>query len=103
MTTTNQCNATNTASSVGGNFFETNANALAAALVLEDTTTVINTLTESKVNLLTADNGQDGNPGTATTKDVFFAFSGKPDDGRGATLDTFKKVGVITVTVTPII
>ena len=33
-------------------------------------------------------------------QEVFFAFSGTPDPGKGASLDTFKTVGTITVTVT---
>jgi hypothetical protein len=32
---------------------------------------------------------------------VYFAFSGMPDEGQGAYLSAFKKVGTITVTITP--
>ncbi|MEG1579395.1 MAG: hypothetical protein RR336_11595, partial [Oscillospiraceae bacterium] len=104
-----------------GNFFADNAKATAAALVLKGTyasgtvvdATVADKLAGSKVALPTAD-AYNSTAGTgaaadntldqvagARTKDVFFAFSGTPDAGKGATLDTFKKVGVITVTVTP--
>lgn len=109
-------NATNGPSAVVGNFFADNTKAIEASKVLDNTSAVSDKLTDSKLSLHTADkyfkdqNDKDNTAYTpvfndankATTgrqKDVFFAFSGKPDEGRGVTLDNFKKVGVITVTV----
>lgn len=105
---------------VVGHFFKDNDKALAGALILEGTytggaesTVVADQLTDNKISLATADkyNSTPGDdPATdaanneaagARTDNVYFAFSGTPDEGRGATLDTFRKVGVITVTVTP--
>lgn len=89
---------------VVGNFFATNANAVTASKKLTDTyaagaaTAITNSI--DKVSLLTADNGGAG-AGTQTEGEAYFAFSGTPDEGRGAALDNFKKVGVITVTITP--
>lgn len=102
-----------------GNFFAENTNAQTAAKVLTGTYTdgtvnagaVADTLADKKIALATADkynssvteatDAADNHEAGARSEDVFFAFSGTPDEGRGAILDTFKKVGVITVTVTP--
>ncbi|MEG0485923.1 MAG: hypothetical protein RR576_10800 [Oscillospiraceae bacterium] len=115
-------NDANGVNNVIGNFFDTKEKSAAAALVLTNTYSDINgtvnpTAVADKlagaVALPTAD-AYNSTTGTgaaadntldqvagARSKDVFFAFSGAPDKGKGATLDAFKKVGVITVTVTP--
>lgn len=109
---------TSTVSAVKGNFFEDNTKAAAAALVLDDTGNVTDLLTDSKIALHSADkyyaSTEDKTAGegsitaaftdenkatTGREKNVYFAFSGKPDTGVGASLDSFTKVGVITVTV----
>lgn len=105
---------------VVGHFFKENDKALAGAGVLTgtystgtETAAVTDQLTDNKISLATADKynstAGDGDatdaandqPAGARTDAVYFAFSGTPDEGRGATLDTFRKVGVITVTVAP--
>lgn len=118
---TNFFNDTQTSdNAVVGNFFADNTKAVAASKVLTGTHTggavadaaVSDKLTGSKVTLDTADKYNSKKDATTTDTatnveagarpaDVFFAFSGTPDQGKGATLDTFKKVGVITVTVAP--
>lgn len=116
-------NDANGVNNVIGNFFDDNAKSLAASTVLTGTYTdtagtvndaaIADKLAGNAVALPTADkyNSTAGNDAAtdatnnvaagARTDDVFFAFSGAPDAGKGATLDTFRKVGVITVTVTP--
>ncbi|MEG2765816.1 MAG: hypothetical protein RR910_08725 [Acidaminococcaceae bacterium] len=116
-------NDANGVNNVIGNFFDTNDKSVAAALVLTNTYSDINGNVNDAavagklagaVALPTADayNSTTGSEPTAPnatldqaagarSKDVFFAFSGTPDKGKGATLDAFKKVGVITVTVAP--
>lgn len=103
---------------VTGNFFKEINDAAVAATVLQntfagdtETANVLNKLTDSKISLATADkynsstvtatDAANNHEAGARTDSVYFAFSGTPDSGRGATLDTFRKVGVITVTVTP--
>lgn len=110
-----------TDNAVIGNFFADNTKALTASTVLTNTYTggaaapgtIADTLTGAKISLPTADKynstagtgavADDTNNQIAGARvgDVYFAFSGTPDEGRGATLDTFRKVGVITVTVAP--
>ncbi|MEG1108779.1 MAG: hypothetical protein RSE97_07935 [Oscillospiraceae bacterium] len=116
-------NEANGADNVIGNFFDTNDKSKTAAAVLTGTYTgtsgtvndaaVTGKLTGSKIALATAaaynstpgdaaaTDGANNQIAGARTDDVFFAFSGTPDAGKGAALDTFKKVGVITITVTP--
>lgn len=116
-------NDANGTDNVIGNFFADNTKAAAAATVFtgtySDTAGTVNDaaiadkLLGSKVAIATADaynsTAGDGTVSDATNNqlagarngEVFFAFSGTPDAGKGATLDSFKKVGVITVTVTP--
>lgn len=106
-------NYANGENNVIGNFFDTKEKATTAASVLKGTydavgnvndLAVANKLAGSKVALATADAYNDGTnnvPVGARIKDVFFAFSGTPDEGKGKDLNDFKKVGVITVTVTP--
>lgn len=99
-------NATTTSdNAVVGNFFATNANAVTASKTLTGThnagapSPVTNSI--NKVQLLTADNSGSAAAGTETKAQAYFAFSGTPDEGKGAELDNFKKVGVITVTIAP--
>lgn len=99
--------------SVIGYFYADNDTALAGSQKLTNTfasgAAVANANAIAKLQLPTADEytPKDGSTnGTlqtagARTTNTYFAFSGKPDEGRGTTLDTFKKVGVITVTVAP--
>ena len=90
---------------VVGNFFATKSNAVTASQKLTDTYSAgtVSAVTNSidKVQLLTADNSGSAEAGTETKAEAFFAFSGTPDEGKGAELDNFKKVGVITVTIAP--
>ena len=91
---------------VRGNFFETAANALEASKQLEGTKTVANTLTNNTISLKSADNKDgvdDGQPAPFIyTDEVYFAFSGTPDEGVGdISLNEFKKVGVINVGISP--
>lgn len=95
-------------SAVKGNFFKTSVAARTAATVLDNSTLVTDKLPDSKIKLHTADDYSSAAPGAAgnsnvfagpRTESVYFAFSGRPDEGKGAVLNTFKKVGVITVTV----
>ncbi|MEG1578008.1 MAG: hypothetical protein RRY64_05120 [Oscillospiraceae bacterium] len=105
-------NDANGLNNVIGNFFDANATAVTAAKVLTGTYsdtagTVAPTAVAGKlagpVVLATAEAYNDGTAHVAGERidEVFFAFSGTPDTGKGKVLDTFKKVGVITVTVTP--
>lgn len=99
MTATNLFNTdatTNNLTRVVGNFFADNATAVTAAGV-SAVASVANTLMDSKINVASADDGTE--TGSAKTGNVYFAFSGTPDTGKGATLDDFTKVGVITVTI----
>lgn len=102
---------------VRGNFFATNDNAIAAAkflnkaamaglptITLKDNKNVVNNLrihtadTYGKIaGAAVADNQAAG----AREAEAYFAFSGTPDAGKGAELNNFKKVGVITVTIAP--
>lgn len=109
MTETNQFNDAAGANNVVGNFFDDNAKALTAAAKLENpATTVVDKLTDSKITLATAEytDGVDDaaavGTGAARTDDVYFAFSGTPDEGKATALTDFTKVGVITVTVSPV-
>lgn len=88
----------NNTTRVVGNFFEDNTAAVTAAGV-SDVSTVAGTITGNKITVASADNGTEGGAGTPVTEDVFFAFSGIPDSGKGADLADFTKVGVITVTI----
>lgn len=118
----NKFNPTGTTDVVKGYFYATNDNAVAGAAVLDTSAnTPTNLLTEA-VKLHSADTYKDtanasavvdaavatGTEGaeaswadTGRSDDVFFAFSGKPDNGTSTTLSDFTKVGVITVTVAP--
>ena len=99
MTATNLFNAdatTNNLTRVVGNFFADNAAAVTAAGV-SNVADVTNTLTDSKINVASADDGTE--TGSAKIGNVYFAFSGIPDAGTGASLANFTKVGVITVTI----
>lgn len=91
---------------VAGNFFADNTKATTAAGVLKNTDTAVSaTLTDNKVLLETADKySTDGTSGTnvdagARPKEVFFAFSGTPDENSALT--NYTKVGTITVTIAP--
>ena len=99
-------NASSTSdNAVVGNFFATNANAVTASQKLTGTYSAgaVSAVTNSidKVQLPTADNSGSSAAGTETKAEAYFAFSGTPDEGKGAELDNFKKVGVITVTIAP--
>lgn len=101
MNATNLFNANATESNatrVVGNFFADNDKAVTAAGV-STAANVTDTLAGSTINVASADNGIEGGAGTPVTGDVFFAFSGAPDTGKGATLADFTKVGVITATI----
>ncbi|MDD3193898.1 MAG: hypothetical protein PHE47_08690 [Oscillospiraceae bacterium] len=98
---TNIFNDTAGANNVVGNFFATNENAIAAAAIVENTeTSVTNTLADNKISLATAVGTE---LAAAPSNTVYFAFSGKPDEGKGAVLDDFTKVGIITVTIAPVV
>lgn len=105
MTDVNQFNENaTTASAVKGNFFKTGDAARTAATVLDNTELVTDKLTDSKIKLHTAapyraPADSENVAAGPRTESIYFAFSGKPDEGKGAVLNTFKKVGVITVTV----
>lgn len=103
---------------VAGHFFKTNTEAMAGALILTgtynggtETAAVPDQLAGNKISLATADaynssatdptDDTDNQLAGARTDSVHFAFSGTPDLGRGAALQNFAKVGVITVTVAP--
>jgi hypothetical protein len=86
---------------VVGGFYGSEESAKAGARVLTAprANADYNTLPDGKISLPTAE----GRP--FDSEDiigrVYFAFSGTPDAGRNVVLPSFKKVGVITVTIVP--
>jgi hypothetical protein len=86
---------------VAGGFYASEDNAQAGALALLDpiASADFNTLTDSKISLPTAEGRAVDSD--AVTASVFFAFSGTPDAGRGSALPEFRRVGAITVTISP--
>jgi len=105
--TDNLFNATGvSADRVQGNFFDDNAGAIAAALLLSDAEmagiSAIPSFVDDVVKVESADNDLGADPGQGAEKEteVFFAFSGKPTKDI-LVEDYFQKVGVITVTITP--
>jgi len=89
------------ADAVVGGFYASEAEAKAGALLLKDPTsnTDYNTLPGGKISIVPASYGR--NDLIRNIGHVYFAFSGTPDTGRSEVLPEFKRVGVITVTITP--
>lgn len=92
------------ADAVRGHFFTDNANAVTASEVLTGSAAVCTGELTDTIVLNHRDDsnmtGYGGNDGSYTD-DVFFTFNGTADDGLATSLADFKKVGVITVTITP--
>lgn len=95
-------------SAVRGHFFASTTDAVTAAGVTTNSATVTSPLTS--IDLHTADkygtveapvSADTDVAANARTDSVYFAFSGQPDAGKGTDLNTFKKVGTITVSITP--
>lgn len=115
------------ADAVVGSFYPDNSSSISGSMVLAgvldgngarttalDTYTLSNQIWNNNTNALetkknaialpTAEaeyGGDDQITAGARRETINFAFSGTPDEGRGSVLNTFKKVGVITVTVEP--
>jgi hypothetical protein len=102
--TTSDSNAFNVDSTIPnavvGGFYASEDKAKAGALILANPTSNADYKPGCKISLPTAE-GRDPEKNIEIIGNVYLAFSGTPDTGRGEVIPDFRKVGTITVTIMP--